>query len=60
MTSFQLSGKDLLWWQDVKIYKNIKEKEMFWKKFKELFKHQHLTKRFYDEKTKEFHELKLE
>jgi hypothetical protein len=37
----------------------IRSNELNWKIFKKYFKQKYLTKRYYDEKSKEFHDLKL-
>jgi hypothetical protein len=39
--------------------KHIKEKSVTWKEFKKYFEKKYLTKRYYDNKIKEFFELKL-
>jgi hypothetical protein len=39
--------------------KGIHEKELSWKQFEKYFKKKYLSERYYDEKTKEFYELKL-
>jgi hypothetical protein len=47
-------------WRDqlVQVH-HIKEKNVTWKEFKRHFEKKYLTKRYYDEKMKEFFELKL-
>jgi hypothetical protein len=39
--------------------KHIKEKNVTWKEFKKYFENKYLTKRYYDNKMKDFFELKL-
>jgi hypothetical protein len=39
--------------------KGIHEKELSWRQFEKQFKKNYLSKRYYDENTKEFYELKL-
>eukprot|EP00253_Pinus_taeda_P028202 PITA_28202 len=56
---FQLQGKATLWWEEVKIVKGVTERTITWEKFQKYFKERYLTERFYDEKTKEFHDLRL-
>ena len=43
----------------MKNVRNIEEKDVTWESFEQYFKDKYLTKRFYDEKAKEFHDLKL-
>ena len=40
--------------------KKINEKKIRWKQFKKYFKQKYLSDMYYDDKIKEFHELKLE
>eukprot|EP00253_Pinus_taeda_P033032 PITA_33032 len=56
---FQLQGKVTLWWEEVKIVKSVTERTITWEKFQKYFKERYLTERFYDEKAKEFHDLRL-
>eukprot|EP00253_Pinus_taeda_P029659 PITA_29659 len=56
---FQLQGKLTLWWEEVKIVKGVTERTITWEKFQKYFKERYLTERFYDEKEKEFHDLRL-
>ena len=39
--------------------KGIKERYVTWKTFKKLFKRKYLSEQYYEEKEKEFYELKL-
>ena len=39
--------------------KKINEKKIRWKQFKKYFKQKYLSDMYYDDKIKEFHELKL-
>ena len=39
--------------------KNINDKNIVWEQFKKYFKQKYLYDRYYDDKFKEFHELKL-
>jgi len=54
-----LQGKATLWWEEIKIVKEINEQEVTWEQFQKHFKDKYLTKRFYDNKAKEFHDLRL-
>eukprot|EP00253_Pinus_taeda_P013536 PITA_13536 len=56
---FQLQGKATLWWEEVKIVKGVTEQTITWENFQTYFKERYLTKRFYDEKAREFHDLRL-
>ena len=39
--------------------KGIKERYVTWKTFKNLFKRKYLSEQYYEEKAKEFYELRL-
>eukprot|EP00253_Pinus_taeda_P008664 PITA_08664 len=56
---FQLQGKTTLWWEEVKIVKGVMEQTITWENFQRYFKERYLTERFYDEKAREFHDLRL-
>eukprot|EP00253_Pinus_taeda_P006899 PITA_06899 len=56
---FQLQGKATLWWEEVKIIKGVTEQNITWDNFQRFFKERYLTERFYDEKAREFHDLRL-
>eukprot|EP00253_Pinus_taeda_P012064 PITA_12064 len=56
---FQLQGKATLWWEEVKIVKGVTEQNITWDNFQKFFKERYLTERFYDEKAREFHDLRL-
>eukprot|EP00253_Pinus_taeda_P001671 PITA_01671 len=56
---FQLQGKATLWWEEVKIVKGVTEQTITWDNFQNYFKERYLTERFYDEKAREFHDLRL-
>jgi len=60
LDTYQLNGKETLWWEENKSIKKIQRKNMTWKIFKKEFKNKYLTKIYFDEKTKNFHELRLE
>ena len=59
MAVYNLKGKACIWWQDLKISHELKEKNLEWAKFKRLFKKQYLSESYYARKTKEFYELRL-
>eukprot|EP00253_Pinus_taeda_P002934 PITA_02934 len=52
-------GKATLWWEEVKIVKGVTEQTITWDNFQRYFKERYLTERFYDEKAREFHDLRL-
>eukprot|EP00253_Pinus_taeda_P019416 PITA_19416 len=56
---FQLQGKATLWWEEIKIVKAVSERTITWEKFQKYFKERYLIERFYDEKAREFHDLRL-
>ena len=59
MAIYNLSGKADIWWKDLRRFKGIKEKEVNWITFKRYFKKKFLSKQYYEEREKEFYELKL-
>eukprot|EP00253_Pinus_taeda_P022539 PITA_22539 len=56
---FQLQAKATLWWEEVKMVRGVSEQDVTWEMFQRYFKEKYLTKRFYDEKAREFHDLRL-
>ena len=52
---FNLNGRASIWWEHFKQVKRISERRLKWKQFKQKY----LSYRCYDEKIKEFHELRL-
>eukprot|EP00253_Pinus_taeda_P011685 PITA_11685 len=56
---FQLQAKATLWWEEVKMVRGVSEQDVTWEMFQRYFKEKYLTERFYDEKTREFHDLRL-
>ena len=59
MAIYNLSGKDDIWWQDLKRVKGIREKNVNWSTFKKYFKKKFMSEQYYEERAKEFYELKL-
>ena len=59
MEIYKLNGKTDIWWKDIKKVKNIKEHYVTWKTFKKYFKIKYLLEQHYEEKAKEFYELRL-
>ena len=56
---FHLNGRASIWWEHLRQVKNISERKITWKQFKKHFKHKYLYDRYYDDKIKKFHELRL-
>lgn len=56
---FQLQSKATLWWEEVKMVRGLNEQDITWETFQRYFREKYLTKRFYDEKEREFHDLRL-
>ena len=59
MAIYNLTGKADIWWKDLKIVKDIREKNINWSTFKKYFKKKFLSEQYYEERAKEFYELKL-
>ena len=59
LTVYQLRGKVTLQWEEIKTVRKIDKEQVTWNEFQKHFKDKYLTKRYYDEKTKEFNELRL-
>ena len=58
MAIYNMTGKVDIWWQDINKFKGIKERYVTWKMFKKLFKIKYLSEQYYEEKYKEFYELR--
>ena len=56
---YQLREKATLWWEEVKNVRGIEDQDVTWDRFQQYFKYKYLTERFYGEKAREFHNLKL-
>lgn len=56
---FSLNGRDLIWWENLLEVKEIQERKVTWEKFYKYLKDKDLSARYYENKRKEFHELKL-
>ena len=56
---FNLNGRASIWWENLRQVKKINDKNIVWKQFKKYFKQKYIHDRYYDDKIKEFHELKL-
>ena len=56
---YQLQGKATLWWEEMKMVHAIDENTVIGEDFPVKFKNRYLNERYYDDKAKEFHELRL-
>ena len=56
---FNLTGRASIWWEHFRKVKKINERKIVWKQFRKYFKQKYLFYRYYDDKIKEFHELRL-
>jgi hypothetical protein len=59
MTIYNLKRKACIWWQDLKLAKGLKDKQMEWLDFKKYFKNKYLSERYYKRKANEFYKLRL-
>lgn len=59
VATFNLKGKEEIWWEYVKNVKGIHEEYLTWNEFEWLFKKKYLLERYFDDKVKEFFELKM-
>jgi hypothetical protein len=59
VATFNLNGKDCVWWGYLKNVKGIHEEDLSWECFEKYFRKKYLLEKYFDEKTKEFYELKL-
>ena len=46
------------WWEDVKWVRDIGTEDLSWHEFKRIFRKKYLSESYYDDKAKEFYELK--
>lgn len=58
-STFTIKGKTYIWWEDVKNFIGIQEEDLNWSEFERLFRKIYLSKRYYDEKEKEFYDSKM-
>jgi hypothetical protein len=59
VATFNLNGKASIWWEGLKNMKGVHEKDLSWERFEKYFLKKYLSEKYFDEKTKEFYELKL-
>ena len=56
---FNLIGRASILWEHHRQVKKVNERRIVWKQFKKYFRKKYLSERYYDDKSKEFHEMKL-
>ena len=56
---FNLTRRASIWWEHLRKIKKINERRIVWKQFEKYFKKKYLFDRYYDEKIKETHEVKI-
>jgi len=59
IATFSLKGKEYIWWEDVKNFIGIREEELTWSEFEGLFRKKYLSKRYNNDRAKEFYELNM-
>lgn len=52
MTIFNLKRKADIWWEELRNVKDIREKEMYWERFKRYSKKKYLSEEYYDKNAK--------
>jgi len=57
ITTISLKHKVDIWWEDVQNVKGIHEDDLTWHEFERLFKKKYLSKRYFDDTTKEFYDF---
>jgi hypothetical protein len=48
-----------MWWDQLKQSKNLDEKRISWRQFKEYFQEKYLSEHYYEKKMKDFFEIRL-
>ena len=59
LSIYNLNGKVARWWRDLKHTKKDELREIRWDTFQKCFQEKYMSKRFFDRKMKEFHELRM-
>ena len=59
MAIYNLTRKVDILWKDIKRVKNMKEKYLTWRFFKKYFKRKFMFAQYYEERAKDFYEVKL-
>ena len=54
-----MNGKASIWCEDLKNMKGVRKEDLSWKRFEKYFWKKYLSERYFNEKAKEFYELKL-
>jgi hypothetical protein len=57
---FNLNWKASISWEDLRNVKGVHEKDLSWKKIEKYFNKKYMSEKYFDRKTKEFYELKVE
>ena len=56
---YNLKDKVARWWRNLKHAKKHELREIRWSNFRKIFQEKYMSKRFFDRKVKEFHELPM-
>ena len=56
---YNLNGKAVRWWRDLKHTKKDEVREIGWSNFCKIFQEKYMLKIFFKRKVKEFHELRM-
>ena len=56
---YNLNAKAARWWRDLKHTKKDEVREIRWSVFRKIFQEKYMSKRFFDGKVKEFHEIRM-
>ena len=59
LSIYNLNGKVARWWRYLKLTKKYKLREIRLKNFRKIFQEKYMSKRFFDSKVREFHELHM-
>jgi hypothetical protein len=59
ISTYNLQGKETMWWDQLKQANNLDEKRILWRNFKGYFQEKYLSEHYYERKMKEFFELNL-
>ena len=56
---YNLNGKAVRWWRDLKHTKKYELREIRWSNFRKIFQEKYMSERLFDRKVKEFRELRM-
>ena len=59
LSIYNLNGKEVRWWRDLKHTKKDEMREISWENFRNIFQEKYMSERFFDRKVKEVHELRM-